>query len=327
MKKKFALKTFLTIIPALLLVVSGTNVSAGKKNVPVSDPVTETIVIDGCDSGVADQLLNDGAMSELIDSCGDGAVNHGAFVSCVAHRTNTWKKEGSITGKDKGAIQRCAASADIPKKCISDIDCDDGDVCNGAETCDKVCQPGTPVDCDDSDACTTDTCNAETGDCVYDPINCDDSNSETTDACDPATGLCVYTPVSCTDPCSDNNACTENDACEGDVCTGTPVNCDDDDLCTTDNCNAETGDCVYDPINCDDSNSETTDACDPATGLCVYTICGDGTCDSTETFTTCPADCVEGTGDTNGEESPLPTIGMNQKLFMMGTLLLLLLSI
>ncbi len=249
MKKKFALKTFLTIIPALLLVVSGTNVSAGKKNVPVSDPVTETIVIDGCDSGVADQLLNDGAMSELIDSCGDGAVNHGAFVSCVAHRTNTWKKEGSITGKDKGAIQRCAASADIPKKCISDIDCDDGDVCNGAETCDKVCQPGTPVDCDDSDACTTDTCNAETGDCVYDPINCDDSNSE------------------------------------------------------------------------------TTDACDPATGLCVYTICGDGTCDSTETFTTCPADCVEGTGDTNGEESPLPTIGMNQKLFMMGTLLLLLLSI
>ena len=39
---------------------------------------------------------------------------HGAFVSCVAHSLNALKKAGVITGKEKGALQRCAAQADMP---------------------------------------------------------------------------------------------------------------------------------------------------------------------------------------------------------------------
>jgi len=77
----------------------------------INDP---TVIIDGCDSGVANQFFSDGAsMSDLIAECAEAADNHGKFVSCVSKLTNTWKKEGLISGRDKGTIQDCAAQADI----------------------------------------------------------------------------------------------------------------------------------------------------------------------------------------------------------------------
>ena len=42
------------------------------------------------------------------------AKNHGQFVSCVAKLTNSLKKQGLITGAEKGEIQSCAAQADLP---------------------------------------------------------------------------------------------------------------------------------------------------------------------------------------------------------------------
>ena len=40
--------------------------------------------------------------------------------------------------------------------------CDDGDVCNGDETCNAgVCDPGTPLTCDDSNPCTDDSCDED----------------------------------------------------------------------------------------------------------------------------------------------------------------------
>ncbi|MCH8343510.1 MAG: FG-GAP repeat protein [Planctomycetes bacterium] len=81
---------------------------------PDSD-LSGTIVIDGCDSGVGNLLFEDGCtMADLIAECADGAANHGAFVSCVAHLTNEWSRAGLITGQEKGAIRSCAAQADIP---------------------------------------------------------------------------------------------------------------------------------------------------------------------------------------------------------------------
>jgi len=74
-----------------------------------------TIIIDDCDSRVKNQLFNDGCtMSDLIVECSDNVKNHGKFVSCVSHLTNDWKKERLITGREKGAIQRCAAKSNIP---------------------------------------------------------------------------------------------------------------------------------------------------------------------------------------------------------------------
>jgi hypothetical protein len=78
--------------------------------------VGDMIVIDGCDTGVADMMpADDGcSMAQRIAECAQGAENHGAFVSCVAHLTNAWKQDGLISGQEKGHIQCCAAQADIP---------------------------------------------------------------------------------------------------------------------------------------------------------------------------------------------------------------------
>ena len=79
------------------------------------DNVDPNIVIDGCDSGVLDEDIDDVfTMGDLITVCENYAKNHGAFVSCVADLTNEWKKGGLITGKEKGAVQSCAAKANIP---------------------------------------------------------------------------------------------------------------------------------------------------------------------------------------------------------------------
>ncbi|HJX26746.1 MAG TPA: PA domain-containing protein [Thermoanaerobaculia bacterium] len=75
----------------------------------------DTIVIDSCDSGVTNTTFANGCrISDLIADCAEGAGNHGAYVSCVSHLTNSLKKNGTITGADKGAIQSCASGASIP---------------------------------------------------------------------------------------------------------------------------------------------------------------------------------------------------------------------
>jgi hypothetical protein len=68
------------------------------------------VLIRGCDSEVVNADVADGcSMNDLIGECVDGGNNHGSFVSCVAYLTNAWKKDGLITGKEKGAMQSCAA--------------------------------------------------------------------------------------------------------------------------------------------------------------------------------------------------------------------------
>jgi len=77
--------------------------------------LSPTVVIDGCDSEVANILLPTGcSLSDEIAMCAASAGNHGKFVSCVSRMTNDLKKDGIITGKEKSAIQSCAAQANIP---------------------------------------------------------------------------------------------------------------------------------------------------------------------------------------------------------------------
>jgi hypothetical protein len=74
-----------------------------------------TVVIDGCDSGVANvQVANGSTMMDLISDCAASATNHGGFVSCVTQHTNGWKSSGLISGAQKGSITSCAAQANIP---------------------------------------------------------------------------------------------------------------------------------------------------------------------------------------------------------------------
>jgi hypothetical protein len=59
-------------------------------------------------------------------------------------------------------------------------------------------------------------------------------------------GVCAGTPVVCTggDICSGLNTC---DPATGQCATGPPLNCDDNDACTTDTCDPTTG-CLHNPV-------------------------------------------------------------------------------
>ncbi len=78
--------------------------------------IGDTIVIDACDTGVANLMpADDGCMMvDLIKQCAHAAVQHGAFVSCVAHLSSAWRRDGLISGREHGSILRCAAQADLP---------------------------------------------------------------------------------------------------------------------------------------------------------------------------------------------------------------------
>lgn len=84
-------------------------------SVRLTTPQSNTVVIDGCNSGVSNPVFPSGCtISDLIAECAEDASNHGKFVSCVSHLTSDLKKVGIITGRQKAAIQSCAAQANIP---------------------------------------------------------------------------------------------------------------------------------------------------------------------------------------------------------------------
>jgi cysteine-rich repeat protein len=85
-----------------------------------------------------------------------------------------------------------------------DSSCDDGQFCNGVETCDVVlgCLPsGSPPPTGDGVACTVDSCDEETDAIIHvsDDALCDDGDPCTADSCDEITD-CGNTPI---EPCSD----------------------------------------------------------------------------------------------------------------------------
>ena len=92
----------------------GDGVNDDHDNCPNSN-LGSTVVIDGCDSGVPNSVSATGcSVSDLLAGCAAGAASHGDYVSCVAGVTNDLKDQGIISGQQKGAIQSCAAKANIP---------------------------------------------------------------------------------------------------------------------------------------------------------------------------------------------------------------------
>lgn len=81
---------------------------------PNSD-LRATVVIQDCDSGVTNTLLEFGCtVSDQIELCVGESGNHGEFVSCVGGLTNSLKTDGILDSREKGAIQRCAARSEVP---------------------------------------------------------------------------------------------------------------------------------------------------------------------------------------------------------------------
>ncbi len=162
------------------------------------------------------------------------------------------------------------SSAAGPPTCLSDLQCADGNLCNGIERCDggTCLSPSAPLACDDGDACTNDSCDPAAG-CAHADVACQAT-------CGPADdGL----------RCSDGTACTSGDTCSGGACVGTPLACDDGDPCTAEVCDAELG-CTYseqpDPPACL-STSQCISAADhtPCVGdgdPCTQDGCLEGAC-------------------------------------------------
>ena len=99
---------------SLIIDSDGDGIADPEDECPDSD-LSDTVIIDDCDSGVTNAMTNDGCtIADLINQCIEGATNHGDFVSYVSGVTNGLKAAGIISGKEKGKIQKCAAKSDIP---------------------------------------------------------------------------------------------------------------------------------------------------------------------------------------------------------------------
>jgi len=165
--------------------------------------------------------------------------------------------QGCIDGNDQcvagGDVSACGVSSGKLVKCQN---CDDGNDCNGKDTCAAgSCQTGAPPDCNDNEVCTEDSCS---------------SNG------------CEHKPRTGAD-CSDGDPCTTGDKCgsDGKCAPGAQIKCDDGEFCTADSC--KDGVCVNQPkptsTTCDDSNKCTSgDKCTSA-GKCVGTSNTTFTCE------------------------------------------------
>jgi hypothetical protein len=184
--------------------------------------------------------------------------------------------------------------------CVASGDCNDGNACNGAETCvDGVCFPGSPFVCDDQDPCNgVETCDPGSGACVSGPP-CDDGDlCNGVETCDLANGCQPGTPVP---PCTDDDACNGAESCnpaDGTCLPGTPLACDDANVCTADSCDADLG-CVNAavPGACDDGDACTTgDTCLGGSCVGIGTLCDDGdACNGAESCNPSTGLCEAGT--------------------------------
>lgn len=145
-------------------------------------------------------------------SCGEGLTcRDGRCVSVGCGNATVDEGEqcddGNTTEGD-GCDGNCAYD------CASDRDCNDGNVCNGAETCDleaHVCRAGTDLDCSDKDACTEDVCDPMIG---CSPVLIDADHD----------GQAPSSIEGCGTDCDDENPAVFSGA--GELCDGIDNNCD-----------------------------------------------------------------------------------------------------
>ena len=271
--------------------------------------------LEGCQHVANSDSCNDGDACTVGDQCEDGLCQSGSQQEC---------NDGNVCTDDL---------CDPEKGCVhlgNDGDCDDGNACTTGDHCKAgLCSSVGVLSCDDGNICTQDQCfpvvgcqhSAVAGPCDDgDPctggdmcingacqagnlVNCDDGNPCTDDLCDEQ-GMCQHLNNEAI--CDDGNSCTLGEQCaDGSCIYGALLNCDDDNLCTTDSCDpvqgclhllndvpcddgslcttgdhCSLGECVgAGELTCDDGNACTDDSCSPDSG-CTFApnlvACDDG---------------------------------------------------
>ncbi len=219
--------------------------------------------------------------------------------------------DGDTDGDADGDAEGEEESGD---PCLSNADCDDGNYCNGAETCgaNGWCVPGVSP-CADSVDCTDETCDEEMDQCAIIPNHaaCQDTDPCNGDEiCDETQGCIAGTPPECADELD----CTDDSCVEGTGCVFQPVHdrCDDGNDCTADECRPDMGGCVNQPDDayCNDQIDCTDDVCDAYGGCqhvavdahcsdeisCTVDICNPASgCENTPSDTFCDdqVDCTD----------------------------------
>jgi len=286
--------------------------------IPIDCDDNEFCTDDSCEGGVCQHENNnlecdDGSPCTDFDVCSGGSCG-GVAVDCSGdgdqcndascdeqggqNNCDTLTPKPDSTPCEDGNV--CTSEEGTPQtpdhcengSCVGvPVDCSDGLVCNGLETCnpaDGSCLPGTDLNCEDNECCTDDAC-VEPGGCENTPVDCPPG-----DACDPTQCpdiVCVEIPCDVNEDCNDNLICTD-DVCTPAGCTNDPIPCGDDDACTEDGCNEVDG-CTNTPIDCDDFDDCTIDSCNPDSDADIGCEYEDVVCDDDE-------DCTDDSCETVG---------------------------
>jgi len=222
--------------------------NTGKFNLQIDGLTNVSNVGDGGTTGFVDVNTGDHTVGETAGT-GTSLSNYDSSITC----TNGTATVGPLSGTsltfnvtNTGGDWVCTITNTLKDLCAGKT-CDDGNVCNGTETCDSAtgnCQPGTPLVCNDGNVCNgTETCNPTTGCQPGTPLVCNDGNvCNGTETCNPTTGCQPGTPLVCDDGnvCNGTETCNPTTGCQ----PGTPLVCDDHNDCTSDSCNSTSG-CVY----------------------------------------------------------------------------------
>lgn len=162
-----------------------------------------------------------------------------------------------------GEVDGGAQDGDLTE-CTTDDECQNGNVCDGRETCADGQCVGTDaiLNCQDEQDCTVDSCDPLLG-CVFTP---DDSRC-TNGSCFEDVGCSATYPCAVPSDCGRQDACLGLFTCEQNVCQRqAPLTCESDG-CLVGTCRNST--CVYVP---DSSRC-------PGNGTCLESTCqADGEC-------------------------------------------------
>ena len=229
------------------------------------------------------------------DSCGlDGVCLHAADNGMCA--------TGSLC-----VLQQCHPELGcVP---LAEVDCDDGNACNGKESCDPLtgeCKAGFPSGCavEDDNVCNgISVCNPQTGGCdVLPPPECPKGNlCAGLWACNPKLGCVLDDPQPCEDA-------------DGNPCNGTVQ------------CNPATGACEPATFDCEQGDLPECVGvlgCDPVLGCvlqesgleccakdedCQVNACFPATCQDSKCVPAPPLECDDG-NPCNGPEACDPEVG------------------